>query len=381
MPEPRAIAGGESALVRRVLFATPHVHFPQGGGGSERNTHELCLALRARGVEAGVWCALKPNASWISYANRAKRKLLHQRFPQDRGCGYPVLRGWDWTDAGAAEVIARFRPDFAIVQMPHPEPLLRILAGRGIPTAVYVHEVESIDDLGPIGRRGVPFLANSQFTAARLREQCGIAAHVIRPLIDPGWYVTTTRRERALFVNTVPRKGLEIVMRLAQSRPDIPFDLVWYWTFTPDQAKALTARAAAAGNITLHPPTQDMRPLYARARILLAPSQWEEAWGRVATEAHVNSIPVLASDRGGLPESVGPGGILVPADAPHTAWLAALAELWDDAAAYRRCSAAALAYSRRPEIQPAAIVDELCRLLPELAAGDAIRTRAADTVS
>lgn len=367
-------------VTRHVLFATQHIHFPQGGGGGERNTHELCLALWARGIESAVWCSLSANSSWLSHSTRVKRILLRQSFPRDRGCGYPVFRGWDWTDSGAAEVIARFRPDLAIVQMPHPEPLLRILAARGIPSAVYVHEVESIDDLGPFARDGVAFLANSRFTAARLREQCGIAAHIVRPLIDPHYYVVAAPRpERALFVNTVPRKGLEIVLRLAESRPDIPFDLVLSWILQPDQVKALAARAAAAGNIVLHPPTPDMRPLYARARLLLAPSQWEEAWGRVATEAHLNGIPVLASDRGGLPESVGPGGILLPADAPHAAWLAALSGLWDDAEAYARCSAAAAAYARRAEIQPATIIDDLCRLLPELAGARAIREAAANT--
>jgi glycosyltransferase involved in cell wall biosynthesis len=367
-------------MVRRVLFATTHVHFPQGGGGGERNAHELCLALQARGVESGVWCGVSARWSWLSHTSRLKRVLLRQRFPRDSGCGYPVFRGWDWSEDGAAEVIARFRPDLSIVQMPHPEPLVRALRRCGIPVAVYVHEVESIDDLGPLGREGVPFLANSHFTAERLREQCGIEAHVIRPLVDPAVYVTSTRRQRALFINTVPRKGLEIVLRLAHSRPDIPFDLVWNWILKGERLDALMARAAAASNITLHPPTRDMRPLYSQARIVLVPSQWEETWGRVASEAHVNGIPVLASDRGGLPESVGPGGILVPAEAPHAEWLAALAQLWDEPEAYSRYSAAAATYALRPEIRPAVIVDEFCRLLPELAGGRLIRTSAVNTV-
>src|SRR5690606_10381337 len=117
-------------------------------------------------------------------------------------------------------------------------------------------------------------------------------------------------------------------------------------------------RAQAAGNITLHPPTNDMRPLYSRARLLLAPSQWREAWGRVATEAQVNGIPVLASARGGLPESVGPGGLLVEHDAPLEAWLAAFSEIWDDPVRYERYSTEAKRHSLRPEIQPDQIVRE-----------------------
>ncbi|MGH7046640.1 MAG: glycosyltransferase [Stellaceae bacterium] len=359
-------------MLRRVLFAATRVHVPQGGGGAERNTHELCRALQARGLVPAVWCGLSPDRSWLSHANRLERFALRRRFPRDRGCGYAVFRGWDWSEAAAAEVVTRFPADLAIIQMPQPEPLIRSLGRCGVPSAVYVHEVETIDDLGALGRAGVRFLANSRFTATRLREQCGIEAAVVRPLVEPEDYRVPTRRERVLFVNTVPRKGLEVALRLAWSRPDIPFDFVWNWILKPDRVAALAQQAAACGNISLHPPTRDMRPLYAAARILLAPSQWEEAWGRVATEAHVNGIPVLASDRGGLPESVGPGGILVPADAPHEAWLAALARLWDEPEAYAGYSAAARAYALRPEIQPSVIVDELCQLLPELAAGGAL---------
>jgi glycosyltransferase involved in cell wall biosynthesis len=123
----------------------------------------------------------------------------------------------------------------------------------------------------------------------------------------------------------------------------------------------MEARAKAAGNITLHPPRNDMRALYARARLLLAPSQWEEAWGRVATEAQINGIPVLASDRGGLPESVGPGGVLAPHDASMDVWQEAFSRIWDDEDRYRHYSEQALAYSKRPEIQPNTIVRTFVR--------------------
>jgi glycosyltransferase involved in cell wall biosynthesis len=143
------------------------------------------------------------------------------------------------------------------------------------------------------------------------------------------------------------------------------------WTHRPEVLARLRERAAAAGNITLHPPTQDMRPIYAGAKILLAPSQWEEAWGRVATEAHVNGVPVLGSNRGGLPEAIGPGGVVLPADAPAEDWAAALSRLWDDPVAYAASSKAARAYSRRPEIQPATIAAKLRGILLGAIAGKA----------
>jgi glycosyltransferase involved in cell wall biosynthesis len=216
-------------------------------------------------------------------------------------------------------------------------------------------------------------LANSDFTARRIKDYAGLDAEIVLPLIDARYYETQTDPSRVLFVNTVPRKGLETAFTLAEHRPDIAFDFVLSWILGPERIAELEARANRAGNITLHPPTDDMRSLYAKARLLLAPSQWEEAWGRVVTEAHLNGIPVLGSERGGLPQAIGSGGLTVPAQAPVEDWLVALSRIWDDPAGYAQFACAAKQYSQRPEIQPAAIVAKLGGILEDLVGGKAAR--------
>src|SRR3546814_2455589 len=106
-----------------------------------------------------------------------------------------------------------------------------------------------------------------------------------------------------------------------------------------EERAALHARVAAHSNLRLQQRTHDMREVYRRTHTLLVPSQWEEAWGRVATEAQFSGIPVLASDRGGLPEAVGPGGRVLPHDAPAAAWAAALREYWTQPTDYLEASA------------------------------------------
>ena len=106
-----------------------------------------------------------------------------------------------------------------------------------------------------------------------------------------------------------------------------------------------------------------MRKVYRQAKLLLAPSQCLETWGRVATEAHFSGIPVLASNSGGLPEAVGPGGICLPPDAPVACWIGAFSEIWDNPARYLQLSQAALEYSRRPEIAPDAIANSLIAIV------------------
>ena len=56
---------------------------------------------------------------------------------------------------------------------------------------------------------------------------------------------------------------------------------------------------------------QDMRNIYQQTSVIIMPSIWEEAFGRVPIEAGINGIPTIASKRGGIPESVGKEGIII----------------------------------------------------------------------
>ncbi|HEY4274799.1 MAG TPA: glycosyltransferase [Rhizomicrobium sp.] len=354
-------------MTPRILFATDHIHFPQGGGGGERNTHELSVILSEQGFSPAVMAAMWVNGSWLSWRNRLRRILPPRvEFPCDMVCGYPVFRGWDFDRCD--EVVRRFKPDVAVVQSTAPAPLMRTFARTGVPMALYVHEVESLDYLRELGGFNFTLIANSDFTARRIKDYVGLESQVVLPLIDARYYKTRTSRNRVLFVNTVPRKGLDTAFAIAEHRPDIQFDFVLSWILKPERIAELEARASRSGNITLHPPTDDMRSLYATAKLLLVPSQWEEAWGRVVTEAHLNGIPVLGSDRGGLPESIGTGGLILPPKAPIEDWLAALSRIWDDPDRYESYVRAARACSNRPEIQPAAIVTRLSAILEDVIA-------------
>jgi glycosyltransferase involved in cell wall biosynthesis len=74
----------------------------------------------------------------------------------------------------------------------------------------------------------------------------------------------------------------------------------------------------------------DMRRIYSRTGLLLVPSTWEEGFGRVVVEAQMSGIPAVASDRGGLPEAVGDGGVLLDPDAAISAWVDAVQRIWTD---------------------------------------------------
>ena len=199
----------------------------------------------------------------------------------------------------------------------------------------------------------------------------GGQCHFIPPVVRFDDYVTESSRTNALFIGTVPVKGIEIAFRIAEKRPNVPFSFVESWLITPDRRDHYGDRADRAGNITWSRPVANIRDFYAHARLLLAPSLWEESFGRVVPEAQASGIPVLASDRGGLPETVGAGGIVVDPHAPLDDWLTAFDSIWSDEVEYARLCDAARSHAMRPEIAPERIAESFIAHVTEFVASRA----------
>ena len=355
----------------RVLFATTQSYLPQRTGGSTTTTHDLCVELIGRGCTAGVLASLE-SSGWFGLRTRIRRKLPpRQAFPMDRKMGYPTFRGWRPLE-GIPDVVDRFDPSVAVLQAGRVAPMAKRLVDEGVPTTVYLHDVEFERLGGGLEvRPGLCYVANSEFTAKRAQDEFGLDPVVIPPLVRPDAYRTETDRSTVVFVNPHPFKGVDIAFELATRRPDVPFLFVESWGVRDDLREEYTHRARSLPNLTWSPRVSDMREVYSRARLVLVPSEWEEAWGRVPTEAHFSGIPALASTRGGLPESVGTGGILVDPEAPISDWEDALGRLWDDEDEYDQMVERALEYSRRPAIQPENLISRFIEVLREHAASGA----------
>jgi glycosyltransferase involved in cell wall biosynthesis len=65
-------------------------------------------------------------------------------------------------------------------------------------------------------------------------------------------------------------------------------------------------------NLMMSPPMAQPKEIYVPTRVLLVPSFWKEAAGRVVAEALLNGIPPIVSDRGGLSESCNGAGFTIP---------------------------------------------------------------------
>lgn len=362
----------------RILFTLGDPYLPQRSGGAQSSTDQLAMALQAEGHEVAVLAGLE-GGGWTELRSRVQRRLLRRDYAEDRMGGYRVFRTWNPIDA--SEVVQLFQPDVAVVQNDNTRrtvPLARSFEAAGVPVVFYFRNVE-LHDLGgnPASLRDARFIANSAFTARTYAKAFGIRSTVIPPLVEPGLYRTETTRENVTFINPVPVKGLETALQVAELCPDIPFVFVESWPLSPELRQDIETRMAALPNVTLRNRTTDMKSVYGKARILLAPSVWQEAWGRVATEAQFCGIPVIGSNQGGLPEAIGSGGVVLPVDAPAERWAAEVRKLWDDPEAYRAQATAASAHADRPEISGPHQLRTLLSVLRGAAEDVAVRAGAA----
>lgn len=337
----------------RVLFVSDYPHLPDIKGGLQTTTHDLCLSIQTMGAEAAVLCGLDEHGA---LGNGAFAR-------SDDSLGYLCMR------APSPEKVLGLAASAwnasAIVVQSGTALLPMVLASlnTGRPTAVYLHNVEMHQLQGAlIPDPSLLFLANSSFTAQRWQALCGLRCEVIPPVIRADAYLAGRAGSKVLYVNPTPIKGVELVMALAAQCRELEFLVVESWNLEPNWRNLCRHRAQALGNVQWMGPTDDMREVYAQARVLLMPSVWEESFGRTVVEAQLNGLPVLASDRGALPETVGAGGLTLSPHESTEAWADALRQLLAD---YDTYSAAARRHALGHAAATPLIVARLLSLLAD----------------
>jgi glycosyltransferase involved in cell wall biosynthesis len=283
------------------------------------------------------------------------------------------LLNFAWQRIGWPPAEALAGAAFDVVHSPHP----LLLPARHAAQVVTIHDLYFLSHpehtVGEIRRdyaalvrahahRADRVLTPSRFTAGEIQQRLGVSADRIAvcPHGAPDWPArpAAPRGGYILFVGTLePRKNIgglldayEMLLRSAQDGREVPVvpELVLAGKATEAARPWLDriGRAPLAGRVraTGYIDPAARYDLYEGACLLVLPS-FEEGFGLPALEAMTVGVPVVASNRGALPEVVGDAGLLVEPDQP-AALADAMARLIHDEDMAVRCASAGLARAR-----------------------------------
>jgi len=291
------------------------------------------------------------------------------------------------------ETIDRFRPD--IVVNFGGDPLATEIRRRArASNSSVVFALHNFNYNSPTPFADVDaIIVPSRFAASYYRKTLGIECKPLPNLVNFDLVRASTRIPRYVtFVNPSYEKGVFVFARIADElglrRPDIPL-LVVESRGTERTLVDCGVDLRAYGNVSLMAHTPDPRHFWGVTRICVMPSLWWENQPLVAVEAMINGVPVIGSDRGGFPETLGDGGIVLgiparltpetrelPTSEEVNPWVKTIIGLWDDPAWYSEQSRRALAETHRwmPEVLEPQYVRffEDLRPLSELAKGEKI---------
>jgi glycosyltransferase involved in cell wall biosynthesis len=365
----------------KILFASVHSILDFSNGASVA-TMDVLQGLTARGFECQAFCTAKldlqtevsfekmigdlhepfevrpsvcgTDQAPILYTRRGRvpitfiRQSSTRHVTQSREEVQTVLRFF-------AKFLDVFRPDvlFTYGGDPITQGMIAVARHRRIPVVFAIHNF-GYTDIRHFSNVDYCFVP-SEFARAHYRDKLGLDCRVLPNPVDWERVRVDDREPRYLtFVNPALYKGAYPFVRIAQElgrrRPDIPL-LVVESRATKQTLGECGLRPSDHPNIQIMPVTTDPRWFWRLTKILLMPSLWWESQGLVAVEAMINGIPVVASDRGALPETLGDGGIalslpdrltptsqILPTAEEVEPWVGAIIRLWDDPAWYREQS-------------------------------------------
>jgi glycosyltransferase involved in cell wall biosynthesis len=360
-------------LTKRILIVVPRAYLPQLTGGLEISAHEVSKVLIQQGFEVHVAAGDLSNR-FAKNIKRLKRKAFGPYSSVSNIECVHVHREL-WHPTGLLDLIDRLSPKAILFFTSGTDDVAAHIVTADRPTAIFMCGEKISKELGLQNTKGMKacqFVCDSSFIAERIKLLLDKEARVICPIMSKTKYLCSNNGNKILVVNPIPKKGGAIVLAIAKKMPHREFLIVggWQHVANDEELNIIEEGLKLLKNVTRLPNTRDMRPIFSQTYCLLMPCIVREAFGRVAAEAQISGIPVVASSQGALPETVGEGGVTMHYQTSTDEWVSILNSLFEDHNLYSKLSHAATNMSNLPKRQDNYIYEQLRQLIGDLVDSD-----------
>jgi glycosyltransferase involved in cell wall biosynthesis len=335
--------------------------------GSGEYTHQLAKAL----LTAYPADAARDQLALTLFSSSWKDRLLQ---PADLAGAALVDRrvpvgvlNFAWHRLGWPPIETLSRGQYHVAHSPHP----LLLPARSAAQVITIHDLNFLthpERTRAEIRRDYPVLARahahradailvpSAYTAGEVERILGVPPErmAVCPPGAPDWTARAAAPKDGyvLFFSTLePRKNVGALLDayehlLAAGASVPPLVLAGRATSGAQPWLERMARPPLAGSVRHlgYVDATDRRALYEGARVLVQPS-FDEGFGLPVLEAMTLGVPVIAANRGSLPEVLGGAGLLVDPDRPADI-AAAMARVLTDEGVAADCTAKGIARAR-----------------------------------
>jgi len=317
-----------------------HLYPPKHNCGSELMAHQISKYLISQGHTVRV------------LNHQAKRYGIYQPYELDGVLVFPPT----------ADDMALYRnADIVLTHLEYTWETILNCRKLGKPCVHFVHNSITYQSITDAPECNIVY--NSQWVADVLNYPNH--STVFFPPCDYRFYDVNENPEESDFITLINldwNKGGHLLKEIAKGLPDKKFLGVMGSYSQPADVGQITDQPS---NVKVIPNTPDILEVYKQTRVLLMPSEYE-SWGRTATEAMCNGIPVISSSTPGLKENCSYAGIFINDRMEIKDWISAIKKL-DDKKEYKKKSK--ICKQRSRELDPIEKLKELNHWLTKIGNG------------
>ncbi|MDA1352976.1 MAG: glycosyltransferase [bacterium] len=323
----------------KIVLANYRKPFPLYPSGADLSNQVLVKHLQQRGHQIETLFTTGPfdfdrllkELAGTGLHGRIEDEELHYEWD---GVRLRVVKEADYFPK-YERLLAEFKPDIVMMHNPYFDTdVTQFFKDKSQNYVCFIRSENVYTMLDGVKDEFKALFSVCEYMKEQTRVRWGKEATVVYSAPEPEFCVSNAADRQPSYItmiNPMPAKGAEVLEWLIQRMPDRQFQVVQGWV----DPRYHDFHFYKYPNVLYVPNTTDMRPIYAKSRIVIVPSLVKDSLPRVLFEAAYNNVPAIVSNVCGVKEAINDSAIALNEFTVLENWQAAIESL-DDADTYNR---------------------------------------------